>query len=157
MAIKYELANDIMARLYDIAKTLGMEHLRLSGIYAVKSRGSSSRRTLARCHALGKIWQLSLGIKAVYIIEVISEKFDKMSRDEQDKVLIHELLHIPLSFGGGFKHHDFVHERNVDKIYRKYLELKRNNFSSQINHVQDEIRKHETRKGFMGFGGRRFR
>ena len=99
MSIKYELANDIMARLYDIAKTLGMEHVRLSGVYAVRSRASGSHRTLARCHALSKIWQLALGIKAVYIIEIIEEQFGKMSREEQDKVLIHELLHIPLSFG----------------------------------------------------------
>jgi len=154
MSIKYELANDIMARLYDISKTLGMEHLRLSGIYAVRSRGSGSRGTIARCHAMGKIWQLALGIKAVYIIEVIEEKFGRMSRDEQDKVLIHELLHIPLSFGGGFKHHDFVNSRNVEKIFQKYLELKNSNSSSQTNHVQDEIRKHEAKKGFISGLGR---
>lgn len=151
MAIKYEMANDIMARLYDISKTLGMEHVRLSGIYAVRSRGSGSSRTLARCHALGKIWQLALGIKAVYIIEVIEEKFGKMSREDQDKVLIHELLHIPLSFGGGFKHHDFVNSRNVEKIFRKYLELKSSNSSSSINHVQEEIKKHESKKNSFWF------
>lgn len=146
MSIKYELANDIMARIFDIAKTLGMDHVRMSGVYAVRSRGSGSKRTLARCHALSKIWQLALGIKAVYIIEVISEHFDRMSKNEQDKVLIHELMHIPLSFGGGFKHHDFVQERNVDKIFRKYSELKGNNITSEVNHVQSEIRKHENSK-----------
>lgn len=146
MGIKYELAEDVMSRLFDISKTLGMEHVRLSGVYAVRSRGSGSRRTLARCHALGKIWQLALGIKAVYIIEILSEKFDKMPREEQDKVLIHELMHIPLSFGGGFKHHDFVHERNVEKIYRKYAELKKMNINSDINHFKEEVRKHESAK-----------
>ena len=30
MGIKYELAQEIMARIYDIAKTLNMEHLKLS-------------------------------------------------------------------------------------------------------------------------------
>jgi len=146
MGIKYEIANDIIERLFDIANVLGMDHLRLSGIHAVRSHGSDSSRTLARCHALSKIWQLALGIKAVYIIEVISEKFDRMSLAEQDKVLIHELMHIPLSFGGGFKHHDFVQERNVEKIYRKYAELKRNNSRSPTNHVQEEIKKHEQKK-----------
>lgn len=120
MPIKYELAEDIMARLYDIAKALGMQHVRLSGVYAVRSRGSQSRGTIARCHALSKIWQKCLNIKAVYIIEVISERFDRMSREEQDKTLIHELMHIPFSFGGGFKHHDIVNERNVEKLYRIY-------------------------------------
>jgi len=120
MPIKYVLAPEILARLYDIAKVIGMEHVKFSGVYAVRSRGSSARRTIARCHALGKIWQLCLGIKAVYIIEIISEKFDSMSREEQDKVLIHELMHIPKSFGGGFKHHDFVTDRNVNKLYKIY-------------------------------------
>lgn len=146
MGIKYELANDLMARLYDIAKTLGMEHLKLSGVYAIRSRGSGSRGTLARCHALSKIWQLALGIKAVYLIEVIEERFGRMTREEQDKILIHELLHIPLSFGGGFKHHDFVNTRSVDKIYKRYMELKGNNINSEVNHVKEEIKRHEAKK-----------
>lgn len=151
MGIKYEEANDIMARVYDIAKTLGMEHVRMSGVYAVRSRASGSSRTLARCHALSKIWQLALGIDAVYIIEILSERFDKMSREEQDKVLIHELMHIPLSFGGGFKHHDFVTHRNVDKIYKKYAELKNNNMTSDFNQVKKEIQNHESKKSWWGF------
>jgi len=120
MPIKYELAPEIMARLVDIARAINMEHVRFSGVYAVRSRGSSSPRTIARCHALSKIWQKALGIKAVYIIEVLSEKFDKMSREEQDKTLIHELMHIPKSFGGGFIHHNLVTERNVNKLYKLY-------------------------------------
>ncbi len=120
MPIKYESAEDIMTRLYDIAKKIGMEHVKFSGIYAVRSRGSASRGTIARCHALSKIWQKCLNIKAVYIIEIISERFDKMPRGEQDKTLIHELMHIPKSFGGGFKHHDVVNERNVEKLYGIY-------------------------------------
>lgn len=146
MGIKYELAEEIMARIFDISKTLNMGHLKLSGIYAIRSRGTGSRRTIARCHALSKIWQLALGINAVYLIEVISEKFDRMSREDQDKVLIHELMHIPMSFGGGFKHHDFVTERNVDKIYEHYAKLKGLNIISEVNHVQTEIKKHEQKK-----------
>lgn len=120
MPIKYEIAEDIMARLYDVVKKLGMQHVKFSGVYAVRSRGSQSRGTIARCHALSKIWQKCLNIKAVYIIEIISERFDRMSREEQDKTLIHELMHIPFSFGGGFKHHDIVNSRNVEKLYRIY-------------------------------------
>jgi len=126
MGIKYELAEDIMTRVYEIVKTLGenTEHVRLSGVYAIRSRGSGSRGTIARCHALSKIWQLALGIKAVYLIEVISERFDKMSKEEQDKVIIHEIMHIPQSFGGGFVHHNMVHRRSVEEMYRRYLKLK---------------------------------
>ena len=122
--IKYEPAPDILARLYDIAKHLDMGHVKFSGVYAVRSKGSQSRGTIARCHALSKIWQKSLGIKAVYIIEIIEERFGKMTREEQDKVLVHELMHIPLSFGGGFKHHNYVTERNVEKFYNLYKKNK---------------------------------
>lgn len=120
MPIKYELAEDIMARLYDIAKKINMQHIKFSGVYAVRSKGSTSEGTIARCHALSKIWQKCLNIKAVYIIEIISERFDKMSREEQDKTLIHELMHIPFSFGGGFKHHNIVNRKNVERVYRIY-------------------------------------
>jgi predicted metallopeptidase len=121
MPIRYEFAPDIMERLYRIAKKIKMEHIRFSGIYAIRSYGSQSRGTLARCHALSKIWQKCLNIGAVYIIEIISERFDKMSRQEQDKTLIHELMHIPKTFGGGFKHHNVVNDRNVDKLYKQYM------------------------------------
>lgn len=118
--IKYETAEDIMNRLFDMAKKIGMGHVKFSGVYAVRSRGSGSRGTIARCHALSRIWQKCLGIKAVYIIEVISERFDRMSQDDQDRTLIHELMHIPKSFGGGFIHHNMVNSRNVEKFFRIY-------------------------------------
>lgn len=128
MGIKYEPAEDILARLYDIAKKIGMDHVRFSGVYAVRSRGSGARGTIARCHALSRIWQKCLNIKAVYIIEVINERFERMSREDQDKVLIHELMHIPKSFGGGFIHHNIVNNRNVDKLYKLYKSDFQNTF-----------------------------
>ena len=80
---------------------------------------------MARCHALSRIWQKALNIKAVYIIEVISERFDKFSEEEKTKTLIHELMHIPKSFGGGFIHHNMVNERNIDKLYKMLVENER--------------------------------
>ena len=120
MPIKYELAEDIKEKLFDIALTLQMSHIRLGSIECIRSRGSGSYNTIARCHALGKIWQKVLNINAFYIIEILSEKFDKMSKEEQEQTLIHELLHIPKSFGGGFKHHDFVCSKTVREFYKKY-------------------------------------
>jgi predicted metallopeptidase len=38
-------------------------------------------------------------------------------------VLIHELLHIPTSFGGGFRHHrDWVDRQRVERVYRMLRE-----------------------------------
>jgi len=126
MAIKYKIDEGIMRRIYEIVKTLDKDqgHVRLSGVYAVRSHGSQSRGVLARCHALGKIWQLALGINAVYIIEVIDERFERLSQEDQDRVLVHEIMHIPKSFGGGFKHHNVVNRRNVEEMYKKYIKLK---------------------------------
>lgn len=53
-------------------------------------------RTVARIHGLGKIWQETLNSPPAYIIiEVISERYDRLTEEEKDKTLTHELLHIP--------------------------------------------------------------
>lgn len=122
MGISYEEASDIMNRAVQIVARLELRHIDLSKVSFVRSRGSRSKKTLARCHALPKIFQRVLGIKAQYVIEVISEKFDKLSYEEQTKTLIHELLHIPKSMGGGFRHHNpYVNRKIVERLYREYI------------------------------------
>jgi predicted metallopeptidase len=117
--IKYRSAPDIQARVESIATKLGFRHP-ANRIVCVRSTGSASRHVLARCHALPRIMQFALASEAHYVIEVISEKFDKLSEEEQDKTLIHELMHIPKSFGGGFIYHNVVNRSNVDVMYKKY-------------------------------------
>ena len=93
----------------------------------IRSHGSKAKRTIARCHALGKAMQMGMGRKrGFYLVEVISEMFDKLSREEQIKTIIHELMHIPKSFGGGFVHHNKVHDHSVCKVYDQYICLKEN-------------------------------
>ena len=118
MVIKYEHAPDIEKAATTIADKLEMMH-DLSRVIFMRSRGSKSVYTLARCHALPRIMQKALGVKAHYIIEVIGEKFDRMSDEEKKKTLIHELLHIPKSMGGGFRHHDFVCRKNIEILYKR--------------------------------------
>jgi predicted metal-dependent hydrolase len=48
-----------------------------------------------------------------------------------DYVIVHELMHIPKSFGGGFIHHDVVHERNVEKMYQHYCNLKEKSYANE--------------------------
>ena len=124
----YEDAIDLQKRMDDIVKTLGMNHVDVSRVKCLRSSGSSSRGTIARCHTLGKVMQLAMGTQAWYAIEFL-ERFEKMSLADQDRVIIHELMHIPKSFGGGFRHHDFVSQRNVDILYNKYANLKRLGFN----------------------------
>jgi predicted metallopeptidase len=130
MAIKYFSAPDIKERAEKITRVLGLKHVKLEHVAFLRSIGSTAKYTIARCHALGKAMQIGMGRKkGFYLIEVISEKFDKLSEEEQTKVIIHELMHIPKSFGGGFIHHDKVHEKSVKEMYEKYCELKKGDYS----------------------------
>ena len=120
--IHYELAEDIGARIRDILHTLEMTHVDESRVACVRSKGSTSKRVIARCHGLSRIMQLALNQNPHYVIEVVSERFDKLSNEEQTKVLIHELMHIPHSFGGGFRaHKPYVTQKKVEGMYRKFM------------------------------------
>lgn len=119
--IKYHHAPDIEGRAKFIAEKVGVRH-DFSRIRFVRSTGSQSKRTLARCHAMSRVLQTALGMKAHYVIEVISEQFDKMSEEQQAKTIIHELLHVPKSMGGGFRHHDYVCAKNIERMYKMLRE-----------------------------------
>ena len=118
--IKYFDAPDIRMQIEHIRHKLGMNHVDLSKVACFRSKGSGTRNTIARCHGLSKVMQLGMNIDAFYVIEVISEKFDRMPEEERTKTLIHELMHIPKNFGGGFRHHDYVCRSEVEKMYRIY-------------------------------------
>ena len=126
MVIRYHPAPDIQKIAEEVVERLNWSHVLLDHVAFLRSTGSKARRTIARCHALGKAMQIGMGRrKGFYLIEVISEKFDKLSVDEQLKVIIHELMHIPKSFGGGFIHHDKVHDASVEHTYNHYCNLKK--------------------------------
>ena len=84
--IKYVPAPDIETKAKEIAATLGMHH-DFSRVVFMRSHNSKSRYTIARCHALSRVMQKALGVKAHYVIEVISHQFDKMSHEEQTKTI----------------------------------------------------------------------
>jgi predicted metallopeptidase len=66
-----------------------------------------------------------MGVKAFYVLEFISERFDKLNDDEKEKTIIHELMHIPKNFGGGFRHHDHVSRENVESMQKRYRKEKK--------------------------------
>jgi predicted metallopeptidase len=121
--MRYEYAPDLQRKMVEISRIL-LPHVNVDRVKCFRSYGTSSKRTIARCHALGKLMQKALNIRAVYVLEFLAERFEKLSKTEQEKVILHELMHIPFSFGGGFKHHDHVTDRNVNKFYSEYLKRK---------------------------------
>ena len=123
--IRYELAKDIGSKIKDIIHKLQMTHVDGSRVACIRSKGSKSKRVIARCHGLSRIMQLALNQKPHYAIEVVSERFDKLSKEDQTKVLIHELMHIPHSFGGGFRaHKPHVTQKQVERMYKKFVSAK---------------------------------
>lgn len=123
--MRYEKAPDVEQQLRRIVVTLGLDHVDLSRVVCMRSFGTKSRRTLARCHALPRILQSAMNLQAHYVIELVTEHYGRLSSEEQIKTLIHELLHIPRSFstggGGGFRQHHVVNHRAVEKMYRRWL------------------------------------
>jgi len=117
----YQSAPDIDEELARIIRSLEWDHVDPRRVRAIRSRGTKSRRILARCHGLPKAIQTGLALPAHYVIELVSENYDRLSEAEQTKTLIHELMHIPRIFGGGFRNHDYVRERRVNQLYEEYL------------------------------------
>ena len=123
--IRYEIADDIQKRFADIVRTLNLDHIDLNKVVCVRSYGSSTRRVVARCHGMSKVLQIAMGMKAFYVLEFLSERFDKLDDKEQEETIIHELMHIPKNFGGGFRHHDHVSAKNVESIQEFYRKAKK--------------------------------
>jgi predicted metallopeptidase len=120
MPIKYYEAPEIKQQVNQLAEECEFFHVVPQFVYCVRSKGSKARRTIARIHGLGKLWQGVLNMPPAYTIEVISEIFDKMSDEDREKTLVHELMHIPGGFSGGFRpHKGYVERKMVDEVYAK--------------------------------------
>ena len=132
------ILDDIKRKIELIIRTLDFKHINPERVYCIRSHGSSSRGIIARCHSLPKILQQVLSIEPAYVIEIISETFDKQREEEQVKTLIHELLHIPKTFGGGFLHHNVVTRAKIDKFYKKFQAARESSLSSK-NIVEQKI------------------
>lgn len=120
--IQYGLAEDIDLRMKEIIRKLKMTHIDETRVICLRSKGSGSRRVIARCHGLSRIMQLALTKEPHYVIEILSERFDQLGQEDQTKVLIHEILHIPHCFGGGFRtHRPYVTRAKVQRMYHEFM------------------------------------
>jgi len=138
MAIKYFPALDIEKIAKEIVYLLNWRHINLEQVGFLRSTGSTARGTIARCHALGKAMQLAMKRDtSFYLVEVISERFDKLPREEQVEVMVHELMHIPKTFGGGFVHHDRVSDKAVKNVYNDYCKIR----EEELKKIREEIKK----------------
>lgn len=116
-------APEIKKRIDIILKTIDLGHIQGNRLTVFRSFGSTGR-AIARIWSLPRVWQQALSVPPQYVIEVISERFDRMDREDQDRTLIHELMHIPKTFSGALvAHRGRVHRidrRSVETLYQKY-------------------------------------
>lgn len=126
MPIKYFEASDVKRLVDEVLDSLDFFNVVPQFVFCVRSRGSKSRRTIARIHGLGRVWQEALHLPPSYIIEAISERYDKLTEEGKEKTVIHELLHIPEGFSGGFRpHKGYVDQKTVEHLYRTLQKQRR--------------------------------
>jgi predicted metallopeptidase len=112
------------SRLRKIIGALRFTHVDPSRIFCVRGYGSTSE-AWARIWGLPTLWQQVLGIRAAYVVEIIEPEFSRLPPSEQDRILIHELLHIPRTFSGAIRPHRSptfrINRRTVEHYYQRYL------------------------------------
>ena len=120
-------AHDVKQEVADIIKYIDMSHINLNRIYFYRTTGSKTK-AYARTWSFPKIFQKALSVEPAYVIEVLSQHYDKLDDDKKKKVLIHELLHIPKNFSGALLPHQ-TRSRNINtlanQLFKEYKQAKR--------------------------------
>jgi len=124
MKIRYVQAPDLDEKVRKIVRLLGLSYIDPMRIKCVRSYGTNAPKTIARIHGVSKAFLTGVGIKPHYVIEFIAEKFDKLSEDDKDEIIIHELLHIPKTFSGSLLDHGRMNFDNEVKVLHKILKHK---------------------------------
>lgn len=125
-SLEWKVDPKIQKEMEHIVLSLGMDHILVERMFCYRTTGSKAR-AYARIWAFPKIFQQVLDIEPAYVMEIISERYDRLDRENQTKVIIHELLHIPKNFSGSLLPHTYGHteiEREVTVLFEKYKEDK---------------------------------
>ncbi|MBL7036562.1 metallopeptidase [Candidatus Microgenomates bacterium] len=102
--VSWKLAPDIKKRSHELISQFGLDWIRFERIFFYRSIDSKAK-AYARTWGLPRLWQRSLKVEPSYMIEVLAEHFDKLDEMEQDKIILHELSHIPKTFSGALLPH----------------------------------------------------
>ena len=125
--MEFNLSPDIQRRLQKIQIKLQLPWIDTERIVCFRSHGSKARAR-ARIWAFPKIWQLALNLPAHYCLEVIAEKFDHLSQDDQIRIIIHEIMHIPKNFSGALLPHRgrgrvVINARSVEQLFKLFKKI----------------------------------
>ncbi len=122
--MQWHAAGDLFNRLRRIVRALNLGYIDVRRVTCVRVVGSRAN-ALARIWGLPPVFQDALRLRPHYVIEFMVPAFDRLPREEQDRVIIHELLHIPKTFSGGIRPERSlslsITPRAVERYYRQYL------------------------------------
>ena len=120
--MEWEEAKDVRRDIKQILKRVSLPHIRIERVFVYRTHGSKAR-AYARTWGFPKIFQEALSVEPAYVIEVLSQYYDKLSDDKKTEVLIHELLHIPKNFSGALlPHQNKSHHINslAKQLFKEY-------------------------------------
>ncbi len=111
----FENSSSVSSRVSSLISECSLEYINPDRIFCVESEGSRSR-AYARIWGLARIWQNTLNVGPAYVLEA-THRFQKLNTEEQNRVLLHELAHIPKNFSGALIGHNGL-ERRVQEMIR---------------------------------------
>jgi len=113
--IVWEKADDVLEKVNLLKEKSDFYWLQSDKIFCFRSFHSQSR-AIARIWGLSRIWQIALELKPAYVIEVIAERYDRLTEREKEAVLLHEIAHIPKNFSGALIPHYKRGKRQFTKL-----------------------------------------
>ena len=120
---RFEPAPDVAELVDTLVRVLEFEHIDPARVHCRRSTGSTSD-AYARIWELPSIWIDALGVSPQYVIEVLAQHYDELDDGEKEKIVIHELLHIPRTFSGALRNHrgqgEPINGRTVNRYHREY-------------------------------------
>jgi predicted metallopeptidase len=123
--MKYAQAPEIKRTVRLLVKQLDFQHIKVNNIHCIRSFDAKTR-AYAMIWGMSRLFHEVAGLEPHYIIEVISQRFDKLNEREKIKTLIHELMHIPKTFSGALLAHRGRYHRindwEVEKILRNIVQ-----------------------------------
>jgi predicted metallopeptidase len=124
VAMELFRALDLDEKIKMAVELLELAHIKADQVVAFRSTGSKARAR-ARIYSMPRIWQQALDVAPHYCIEFLSQHFDHLKEDDQWRVIIHELMHIPKTFSGalvphiGRGHRHQVTHKTVEALFKR--------------------------------------
>jgi predicted metallopeptidase len=116
--VEYVRDEETEKKVKEIVTNLNLTYIDVRRLAVVKSKGSKSK-AIARVWSIPKAILVGFGVEPLYVIELVQERYDKLSEDNKLRTLLHEILHIPRSFKGGLRSHGkFVNDREVERLLK---------------------------------------